>query len=113
MTFSQSCSALFRNSIHHIIKSNTPHVYFTQIDDMETLRFAREEDLRTAAGLKVGDVIKIRKILQENSVCLALDDSTIELESTSASDRSSCDTSNENGKLVEEVRNFPPKMSGV
>lgn len=112
MTFSQSCSALVRNSIHHIFKSNTPHVYFTQIDDMETLRFAREEDLRTA-GLKVGDVIKIRKILQENSVCLALDDSTIELESTSASDRSSCDTSNENGKLVVEVRNFPPKMSGV
>ena len=47
---------------------------------METLKESREEDLRSA-GLKMGDVIKIRRVLANSSV--ALDSS---LSSTSGSE---------------------------
>ena len=37
-----------------------------QIDDLETLRAASEDDLRKA-GLKMGDIIKIRSLLAKKS----------------------------------------------
>ena len=38
------------------------HNCFYRIDDLQTLKEAREEDLRSA-GLKTGDIIKIRRVL--------------------------------------------------
>lgn len=38
----------------------------TQIDDLETIKLAREEDLRTA-GLRMGDIIKIRRTVANQS----------------------------------------------
>ena len=36
-----------------------------QIEDLDTLREAREDDLREA-GLKIGDIIRIRKMLKSH-----------------------------------------------
>ncbi|XP_044179402.1 uncharacterized protein LOC122960912 [Acropora millepora] len=52
------------------------------IDDMETLKETREEDLRSA-GLKMGDIIKIRRVLANKSVAL---NSSLSSTSTSESE---------------------------
>lgn len=52
------------------------------IDDMETLKESREEDLRSA-GLKMGDIIKIRRVLANKSVAL---NSSLSSTSTSESE---------------------------
>ena len=49
---------------------------------METLKESREEDLRSA-GLKMGDIIKIRRVLANKSVAL---NSSLSSTSTSESE---------------------------
>ena len=90
-------------------------MYFTQIDDMETLRFAREADL-LMAGLKIGDVIKIRislRAIEQNSI--DLNDSGIDLESTSqsASGNSTSSAAIARDVTEEEVRSFPLKFKHI
>lgn len=41
--------------------------FSTQIEDLQTLHEAREDDLRKA-GLKMGDIIKIRRVLASQQI---------------------------------------------
>lgn len=81
-------------------------MFMTQIDDMETLRTAHEDDLRKA-GLKMGDIIKIRKLLESD----VASQNTGDIFNSSLS---SAESENEASKpiqqtLVKQVRIFPPK----
>lgn len=56
-----------------------------QIDDLETLEAAREDDLHRA-GLKMGDIIKIRRVLQARSKESPLNSSLSSLSGTGSVD---------------------------
>lgn len=56
-----------------------------QIDDLETLEAAREDDLHRA-GLKMGDIIKIRRVLQARSKESPLNSSLSSLSETGSVD---------------------------
>ena len=56
-----------------------------QIDDLETLEAAREDDLHRA-GLKVGDIIKVRRVLQARSKESPLNSSLSSLSETGSVD---------------------------
>ena len=56
--------------------------FYTQIDDFKTLRAATENDLRSA-GLKMGDIIKIRTLLENQMISGSNKDLESSLSSTS------------------------------
>ena len=82
-----------------------------QIDDLETLRAASEDDLRKA-GLKMGDIIKIRKLLAEVSESsqsnISSESSLMSNESEVLDDRSaSSGISSETSTKCTKVWDFP------
>ena len=52
-----------------------------QIDDMETLRSAKEDDLRKA-GLKMGDIIRIRHFLAKDEQAVNMEPENSSFSST-------------------------------
>lgn len=78
-----------------------------QFDDMETLKEAREDDLRSA-GLKMGDIIKIRRVLANQS------DREVLTSSLSLSGSSISELEPKNTDMCEAVSSTPkPKEVSV
>lgn len=78
----------------------------TQIEDLDTLREASEDDLRKA-GLKMGDIIKIRKVLA-NPDSANLDSSLSSISETEEQKEPGKSEVNKSG-LGHQVRYLPRK----
>jgi hypothetical protein len=76
------------------------------LDDLDTLEKASEEDLRKE-GLKMGDIISVRSVLQRSTNQLNYSNDSGIADMVTFADKENLDADNS----VIEVRYFPPKIS--